>query len=392
MADKLYLNKAQLKAELEKCLHCASKPCLKACPIGCNPYAFIEAAKAGDMDKAAEIILKDNPLGQTCGLVCPDCFCIKACLRAKLDHAIRIPAVQAAILAEARKNSLCPLETKPCNGKKVAVIGSGPAGMAAASVLARQGCQITVFEQDNKVGGAMNMIPDFRLAYADILQDWADIEKCGDVKLKLNHKIANLADLLNQGFDGVIAAIGEAESSHLGIEGEEHSVSYVDYLRYPDRYLSVGNVAVVGGGAVAVDCAVTAKRQGAAYVEMIIRRRVPDMRVTTEERNTLLEHEIDITSMTRLYKIEKAADGMVLYTCKTHFVDGNLQDIPDSVIRRPGFGLVILAVGSQRPEIKETDRILYAGDCVLGASTVVEAAASGKAAAQKLCEKLGVSI
>lgn len=388
MADKHYLNKAQLKAELEKCLHCPSKPCLKACPIGCNPHDFIEAANTGDLEKAARLILENNPLGQTCGLVCPEGFCMKACLRAKIDHAIKIPAVQATILSEVRKKGLCPLEKQAENGLQIAVAGSGPAGMAAAAFLSRKGCRVTVFEQEDKVGGAMKLIPDFRLAYADILQDWENINSFGGIDLKLESKVEDFEALLAQGFDGVIAAIGEAESAHLGIEGEEHSITYFDYLKNPEKFVVSGNAAIIGGGAVAVDCAVTAKRQGADYVEMIVRRRVPDMRITAEERNTLLEHEVDITSMTRLCKIEKEAGGLMLHTCKTRFVDGKLQDIPGAVIKRPGFALVVMAVGSRRPEIKENERIIYAGDCVSGASTVVEAAASGKRAAEQLVQFL----
>ena len=282
MGDKRYLNKAQLKAELEKCLHCASKPCMKACPVSCCPYGFIEAAKSGDMEKAARLILEANPLGQTCGLVCPDHFCMKACLRAKIDAAIRIPKVQATILEEARSQGMKIRTNMPLKGKKVAVVGAGPAGMAAVSVLRNFGYAVEIFEKENQVGGAMNLIPDFRLQYADILKDWDDIFAQEGIVLHLSTDVAEPQKLLDKGFDGVIVAIGESDYTLLGIEGEEFSIPYSEYLKNPEKYPFRGNVAVVGGGAVAVDCAVSAKQNGAEYVEMVVRRRVPDMRITVE--------------------------------------------------------------------------------------------------------------
>ena len=106
MKKKLYLTDAQLKSELDRCLYCAEKPCMKACPANCSPADFIMAAKCGgskDYARSAEMILKSNPMGQTCGLTCPDQFCMKACSRKNFDAPIKIPAVQATILEKARK-------------------------------------------------------------------------------------------------------------------------------------------------------------------------------------------------------------------------------------------------------------------------------------------------
>ena len=117
--NKRVLKPAQLKTELEKCLHCAAKPCQKACPVHCSPCDFIAAAKAGNWQKAAELIERQNPLAQTCGLICPDKFCQKACVRANLDKAIKIPAVQAAIMQKARaagEFSFLPVKS---NSKKI---------------------------------------------------------------------------------------------------------------------------------------------------------------------------------------------------------------------------------------------------------------------------------
>ena len=167
MTKKLYLTDAQLKSETERCLNCPEKPCKKACPANCSPADFIQAAKLRTNEgyaKAAEEILKANPLGQMCGLTCPDRFCMAACSRKNLDAPIRIPAVQAALLEKARKLSVvsAPAPVAP-NGKSIAIVGAGPAGMAAAAVLARKGYGITLFEAADKVGGAAKLIPEARL-------------------------------------------------------------------------------------------------------------------------------------------------------------------------------------------------------------------------------------
>ena len=97
-AKNLYLSKIQLKAELERCLNCPSKPCMSACPVNCSPQEFIAQAKSGYFEQAVETISRNNPMGQTCGLICPDKFCMKACTRSHIDFAVNIPKVQATIL------------------------------------------------------------------------------------------------------------------------------------------------------------------------------------------------------------------------------------------------------------------------------------------------------
>lgn len=388
MTKKLYLTDAQLKAEMDRCLYCAEKPCMKACPSNCSPADFIMAAKQGgdkDYGRAAEMILKSNPLGQMCGLTCPDQFCMKACSRKGFDSPIKIPAVQAAILEKARKlNAIAVPEKVGSNGKNVAVVGAGPAGMAAVAVLARKGYSVTVFEGSDKVGGAAKLIPEARLPQAVIEKDWDFIKTFGDITLKMNHRVANPVDLLKDGYDGVIVAVGEPHTAKMGIPGEDLAVSFMDYLKEPEKYKTAGNVAVLGGGAVATDCAVTAKDTGAENVEMFVRRRVSDMRLTGEERSWLMDKSIDITSMTRVEKIEKTGDTYTLYTCKTRFNGTKLEDIPETTIKRPDFAHVIMAVGSKADPKTEAEKVIYAGDCNHGGSTIVEAVASGKNAANEL--------
>ena len=388
--NKRVLKAAQRKTELEKCLHCAAKPCQKACPVHCSPCDFIAAAKAGNWQKAAELIERQNPLAQTCGLICPDKFCQKACVRANLDKAIKIPAVQAAIMQKARaagEFSFLPVKS---NSKKIAVIGSGPAGIGAAYELLAQGFSVTVFEKNGTIGGALNLIPSERLPRDVISADWQKFAKNSNFELKLNTPITDYAVLLTQGFAAVIAAVGEQTCRNLGISGEEFSISYTDYLREPEKFAVSGNVAVVGGGEVALDCALTAKRQG-GNVEMFVRRRLSDMRMGLDDYAELIDNEINITTMTRVSKIQKQDENhLTAYTVKTRFnAAGKLEDIPHTETPRPDFSLIILALGSSCKEEKtDNPLIVYAGDCATGGSTAVEATASGKAAAQKLIEQL----
>ena len=385
---KLYLTNAQLKSEMERCLYCAEKPCMKACPANCSPADFITTAKEGTPEaflKAAVMILKANPLGQMCGLTCPNQFCMKACSRQHLDIPIKIPSVQATILEKVRSAGSLekPEKVKP-NGLNVAVVGAGPAGLAAAAVLARKGYSVTVFEGAEKAGGATKLIPETRLPYSVVETEWEYIKTFGDISWEMNHRIANPVDLLKDGYDGVIVAVGEPHSVKMGIPGEELAVSFMDYLGNPEKYKTDGNIAVLGGGAVAVDCAVTARDNGAEFVEMFVRRRIPDMRLTAEERIWLLDKMVDITSMTRVKKIEETKGTYTLHTCKTRFNGTKLEDIPGSTIKRPGFAHVIMAVGSIADPKTEAEKVLYAGDCSHGGSTIVEAVASGKNAANEL--------
>lgn len=388
--SKRDLKPVQLKTELEKCLHCATKPCMKACPVHCSPCDFIFAAKSGDWQKAARLIQQQNPLAQSCGLICPAKFCMKACVRANMDMPIKIPAVQAAIMQKAGTDKIVFEDNSLCLDKRVAVIGSGPAGWGAASILLEQGYGVTIFEMKNKIGGALNLIPEYRLPQEVIEADWQRLSQNSKLELKLNTYVQDYASLLEQGFAGVIVAVGEQQSRSLGIEGENFCISYVDYLCNPQKYQVCGNVAVVGGGEVALDCALTAKQLG-GNVEMFVRRRLSDMRMEKDGYADLVENEINVTTMTRVSKIERQNNGLLnVFTVKTQFNSENrLEDICDSEISRPNFSLVILALGSRCGEtFSDNDFILYAGDCVNGGTTAVEAVASGKKAAQELLNKI----
>ena len=243
----LYLTKVQLKAELDRCLNCANKPCMNACPVNCSPQEFISHAKNGDFEQAVATITRNNPMGQTCGLICPDKFCMKACTRSRIDFAVNIPKVQATILENYRNPSAEAKAIRP-NGRKVAVIGAGPAGLAAAAELGKQGYYVCLYEASDKIGGALNMIPDERLPYEVIAKDWSFIFNRDFITLYLTTKIGSPSDLFSQGFDGVIVATGEPNVTDLGIPGQEYAVSYMEYLHHPSKYETKGRVAVIADG------------------------------------------------------------------------------------------------------------------------------------------------
>ena len=150
------MTKHQLQAELLRCEYCEEKPCQAACPANCSPFNFIMAARVGnpsDVKRAAAEIMRNNPLGGVCGLVCPDQFCMAACSRKNFDGAINIPRIQATLVEMARQMGGIPNFSVPVpNGKRVAVIGGGPSGLSAAAALAQLGYSVNIYESPRQTG------------------------------------------------------------------------------------------------------------------------------------------------------------------------------------------------------------------------------------------------
>ena len=186
-----FLSDAQLKAEADRCLYCEEKPCKTACPADCSPADFIMAVKAGatsDFRRAAKLIMGSNAFGGVCGAVCPDWFCVKACSRRLFDHPIDIPAVQATVVQKAKElGVLGGFKNAAANGKTVAVVGAGPAGLGAAAVLAQLGYKVDVLEKNRKAGGACRLIPDQRL-HKEILRTEDFKERFHSCRVAKKHK------------------------------------------------------------------------------------------------------------------------------------------------------------------------------------------------------------
>ena len=394
--DSLIMTLAQLETELLRCEYCEEKPCKEACPANCSPADFIMAARVGnisDIRRSAAEIMHANPLGGVCGMVCPDTLCMAACTRKKFDGAINIPLVQATLIEMAKRLGGIPEFSRPkLNGKKVAVIGGGPAGLGAAAVLGQMGYSVEIFEGRNRLGGMMNLIPAHRLDKQVMETDIQFLLALGNITAKTGTKIEDPKELLKDGYEVVCVTTGLWKPIELGIENEDLAIKMVDLLAKPYAHKFAGSVAIIGGGATAIDCAITARQQGAKSVEFFMLEKLSEMPLTAKERKELLDFDIEVNGRIRVSKIIKTgkkASG--LETIKVELPEGkpfspaNMRDLPGTEGRRTGFNAVILAIGMRATIPQQPDEgLFYAGDMLTGPKTVVQAVASGKNAALEI--------
>lgn len=394
--DSLIMTRAQLQAELLRCEYCEERPCKEACPADCSPADFIMAARLGnasDIRRSAAEIMHANPLGGVCGMVCPDTLCMAACTRKKFDGAINIPLVQATIIELSKRLGGIPqFSTPKLNGKKVAIIGSGPAGLGAAVVLAQMGYTVDIFEGRKRLGGMMNLIPEHRLDKKVIETDIQFLLSLGNIAVKTGVKIEDPTKLLENGYEAVCVSSGLWKPIELGIPNEDLAIKMVDLLAKPYAYKFDGSVAVIGGGATAIDCAITAKQRGAKQVELFMLEKLSEMPLTSKERKELLDFDIEVNGRIRVNKIIK--DGKKVSSVETlkvelpegkTFSPANIHDLPGTEGRRTSFTAVIVAIGMRSAiSSQEGKGLFYAGDMLTGPKTVVQALASGKNAALQI--------
>jgi NADPH-dependent glutamate synthase beta subunit-like oxidoreductase/dihydroorotate dehydrogenase/Pyruvate/2-oxoacid:ferredoxin oxidoreductase delta subunit len=396
-----HLTEAQLRAEIEKCEFCREKPCREACPADVSPADFIMAARVAapsDYGRAATLIMGADPLGGVCGALCPEKYCVQACAKAGVDSPVRIPAVQAEIIRRANKLKVMPFFPAAAEtGLRAAVVGAGPAGLAAAALLAQNGLAVELFERDARAGGMVNLIPDFRFNTDILRADLRFIAGLGRIRIRFRQSVADPRALLDRGFAAVVVATGLDRPMRLGIPGEERTVDWIRFLSEPARVRRSGRrVAVIGGGAVAADCAETAARRGAS-VEMICLETPGEMPLATAERAGLFEAGVLITGRSAVKTIRDAGRKKAARIQPMRLPSGQTFHpslmVPDP--RQPAFSRIydeiIVAIGGRSSlALPEGPGIFAAGDMAEGPGTVVSAVASGKNAAQRALDFLAL--
>jgi len=412
-------------AEAERCLQCKKPLCVKGCPVCIDIPAFIHKVAEGDFRGAARALKEQNMLPAICGRVCPqETQCEGACVLGIKETPIRIGALERFVADWERQNGIELPETARPTGKRVAVVGSGPAGLTAAAELARAGHAVTIFESLHEAGGVLTYgIPAFRLP-DDVVR--AEIDQVLDlgVRLKKNYLVGrsiSVDDLL--GYDAVFLATGAGLPAFMGIPGENYNGVYSANefltrvnLMHADAFpefdtpvLHGGRVAVIGGGNVAMDAARVARRMG-ARVFLVYRRREEDMPARKAEVLHAKEEGIEFftcTNPTRILGEGGCVFGLECVEMSLCDLDASGRPSPepipgseftldvDMVIQAIGTGpnplLVSLIPGLERGRrgnvvVDKNGRTsiphVYAGgDIATGAATVIEAMGSAKKAA-----------
>lgn len=394
--------------ESMRCLSCYDPPCVEACPVHVDVAGFIRRVKTGDLRGASRLLRENLFFPNTCALVCPHLrFCEGACCIKDLTGPIRIGALQhfVAELEEGTRSE----EAVGEKGKRVAIIGSGPAGLAAAKKLREVGHDITIFEKGSKPGGLLKGgIPPYRLP-GDV--PTKEIVEIGELSLKIE-RIDRVDELLEK-FDAVLIATGAHESLSLNIPGEELRgvVKGLGFIKEFDRgSLSGKKVAVIGGGDVAIDAARCAVRLNAERVYLVYRRSFEEMPAYPPQIEEAQKE--NIWFLTQTMPIRIIGDEVVK---SIECIKTGLGEPDDSGRRRPipipeskfaiDVDMVIEAIGQrvEKPFIQSNPRIEFegglikversmtslkgvfaAGDAVNGGSTVVQSIADGRRAATEI--------
>jgi len=430
----------QAQAEASRCIQCPKRSCVDGCPVEIDIPEFIQAIGDGDMPEAVRILKSKNSLPGMCGRVCPqETQCEATCSLAKKEAPIAIGRLERYVADWERANIQSidsPIIQPTPTGKRVAVVGSGPASLTAAADLAKLGHSVTIFEALHTPGGVlMYGIPEFRLP-KEIVQAEVDYVASLGVKIELDSvvgKIFTIDELLNNGYDAVFLGTGAGLPMFMGIPGENLNgiysanefltrVNLMKAYRFPeyDTPVKVGKrVAVIGGGNVAVDSARCALRLGAEEVYIVYRRSEVEMPARREEMENAKEEGIQFKILTNpkrfLGNEQNWVVGMECYEME-------LGEPDESGRRRPivkegsefiiDVDVVIVALGTTpNPLIASTTeglettrwgtvvadeetgktvkpKVWAGGDIVTGAATVISAMGAAKRAAADIDEYL----
>ena len=430
-------NLEEAMAEASRCINCKNAKCITGCPVNIDIPGFISQVKEGNIEEAYNVISQYSALPAVCGRVCPqESQCECKCIRGIKGEPVSIGKLERFVADWARENGIKPKTAEGKNGKKVAVIGSGPAGLTCAGDLAKAGYEVTIFEALHEAGGVLAYgIPEFRLPKKTVVASEIENVKSLGVTIETNvviGKSTTINELLTEeGFDAVFVGSGAGLPKFMGIPGENANgvFSANEYLTrsnlmkateedYATPIVGGKKVAVVGGGNVAMDAARTALRLG-AEVHIVYRRGEEELPARVEEVHHAKEEGIIFDVLTNPKEILVDENGWVKgMKC----VKMALGEPDESGRRRPvevegsefilELDTVIMSLGtSPNPLIsstteglevnkwqcivadevtgKTTKEGVYAGgDAVTGAATVILAMGAGKAAAKGIDEYL----
>ena len=416
--------------EAKRCIHCKNPACVTGCPVGIPIPDFLVKVAEGDIAAAYEILSNANALPAISGRVCPqENQCEGKCVRGIKGEPVAIGRVERFVADWAAEHGVSNLATAPANGHKVAVIGSGPAGLTCAGELARMGYSVSVFEAFHTPGGVLSYgIPEFRLPKAIVQREVDNLKKMG-VDIELNMvigKVLTITELFQRGYESVFIASGAGLPMFMKIPGESlvgvySANEYLTRINLMKAYkpdaetpiLHNKKVAVVGGGNVAMDAARCAKRLG-AEVHIIYRRSEAELPARAEEVHHAKEEGIIFDLLTNPIAIEGDEQNRVkAITC----IRMELGEPDESGRRRPvpvkgsefetQVDAVIMALGTQAnqmsyagtPGLEKTRKgcvaaddhgctscpgIFAGGDAATGAATVILAMGAGKHAAKSI--------
>ncbi len=424
--------------EAKRCLQCKKPKCIEGCPVGVKIPEFIEMVAEGNFIAAAKKVKEDNSLPAICGRVCPqEVQCEVLCVLGKKEEPVAIGRLERFVADYERAQGVVELpEIPPPTGKRVAAVGSGPAGLTLAGDLVKLGHQVTIFEALHKPGGVLVYgIPEFRLPKA-IVEAEVDYLKRMGVEIKYNYvigKILTVDELFEMGYDAVFLGVGAGLPVFMNIPGENLCGIYSanEYLTrsnlmkaylFPEYDTPIArgrNVAVIGGGNVAMDSARTALRLGADNVYIVYRRSKTELPARAEEVHHAEEEGIQFKFLTNPVRFIENEDGWVV---GMECIQMELGEPDDSGRRRPvpiegsnftmDMDLVVIAVGTGAnpvitstvpnlelnkrgyivadPETGKTSRegIYAGGDIVTGAATVILAMGAGRQSSTAIHECL----
>ncbi|MBO5090011.1 MAG: NADPH-dependent glutamate synthase [Clostridia bacterium] len=421
--------------EALRCLNCKNAPCVAGCPVNIHIPEFIAKVKDGDFEGAYQVIYQSSSLPAVCGRVCPqEKQCEQRCIRGIKGESVGIGRLERFVADWHNAHSTENLKKPESNGKKVAVIGSGPSGLTCAGELAKKGYEVTVFEALHTAGGVLVYgIPEFRLPKA-IVQKEVDALKALGVDLQTNvviGKTLTIEELFEAGFKAVFIGSGAGLPRFMNIEGESLNGVYSAnefltrnnlmkaYKEGSDTPIfKAKHTVVVGGGNVAMDAARTAKRLG-SDVTIVYRRTEKELPARLEEVEHAKEEGINFAMLTNPVKINGDENGWVSgivcdrmelsepdesgrarpvkipnseYEIKTDCVIMSIGTSPNPLIKDTTNGLEVNKYGgivvNEDTALTSLKGVYAGGDAVTGAATVISAMGAGKTAAKAIDEYL----